>query len=133
MERKLLFSFSYRVVSRRMSFIRQSEPVSATGSREQANTLNQIAHRVEVRVVRDWNLGVGLRWDDCHGPFIIDGLADYRAAIGLISDDCQGCGIPVEKRVKRLAIMGLRAGDIDPKRSSEIVYSDVNLTAATAA
>lgn len=83
--------------------------------------------------MRDRYFGVRLRWDHGHCTLIGDGLADRGAAIGFVRDDCQGRGLPVKKRTKRLAIMGLRACDVDAQRTAKVVYSGVNLTAATAA
>jgi len=96
-------------------------------------TFDQIAHRVDVWVVRDRHLCVRLRRDDGNRAFVCDGLANCGAAIGLIGDDGQWRGVPVQKSIKRLAVMGLRASDVYPQGPAQIIYSGVNLTAATAA
>lgn len=83
--------------------------------------------------MRDRHLGVRLRWDHGHGALIGDGLADRGAAIGLVRDDGDRCFLPISERIKCLAIMGLRAGDVDPQWPAFSVYSGMNLTAATAA
>ena len=36
--------------------------------------LDQVAHRIEFRVMRDRDLRIGLRWDDSDNAFICDGL-----------------------------------------------------------
>ena len=53
--------------------------------------------------------------------------------MGFVGDNCQGRDLPIQKRAKRFAVMSLRAGDVDPQRTATVVYSGVNLTAATAA
>ena len=45
-------------------------------------------------------------------------------------DDGQRRLFPIQKRVERLAIMSLSAGDINAQRPPQSVYSRVNLTAA---
>lgn len=63
-------------------------------------------------------------------PFVCDGLPDRGAAISLGRDDGQGWHLPAEERIRCLAVMGLRAGNVDLQRASMSVYSGVNLTAA---
>ena len=83
--------------------------------------------------MRDRYLRVRLRRDDCDSAFICDGLPDSGAAICFVCNDGQGRGIPVQKRFEGLAIMGLRTSYVEPKRTSQIIYRGMNLTAATAA
>ena len=83
--------------------------------------------------MRDRHFGVRPRWDYGCRALIGDGLADRGAAMGFVGDDCQGRDLPIQKRAKRFAVMSLRAGDVDPQRTATVVYSGVNLTAATAA
>lgn len=83
--------------------------------------------------MRDRDLRVGLRWNDRDGTFVCDGLPDRSAAIGFVSDDGLGWRFPIQKCAKGFAVMGLRPCYVDPQRSPAIVYSGVNLTAATAA
>lgn len=55
------------------------------------------------------------------------------ASIGFVCDDSDWLFLPIQKRIKGLAIMGLCTSDVYPQRTPFRVYSGVNLTAATAA
>jgi len=112
-------------------FVSRCQPPHVFHSAEEP--LDQVSHRINAGIMRDRHFGVRFRWDHGHRALIGDGLADRGAAIGFVRDDCQGRGLPVQKRTKRFAIMGLCAGDVDPQRTAKVVYSGVNLTTATAA
>ena len=88
-----------------------SQPAHVFHAAEEA--LDEVAHGVDVLVVRYLDFGIGLRRDHRERAFVGDSLADCGAAVGFVRDDCCGWNVPIEKGVKRLAIMGLCASDLD--------------------
>jgi len=95
--------------------------------------LDEVPHGVDIWVMWDGLAGIGLGWDNRNCAFVRDGLSDRFAGIGLICNDSSRRFLPPDKGFKCLAIMGLRPGYRDAQWSPGVIYSDVNLTAATAA
>jgi len=64
--------------------------------------LHDIAHGIEVRVVRDWGFGVGFRRDDGQRAFVGDLLADGFAAVGFVGHIRQR-GVQIRLKQRRMA------------------------------
>ena len=82
--------------------------------------------------------GTGILVFDIEGmtataPFSVTAML-HAALLSALSATMAGGGISRSRDVvKRFTIMGLHAGHIDPQGPPKIIYSGVNLTAATAA
>ena len=94
---------------------------------------DNVAHGIEIFVVRYWNTGVTLGWDHSQRTLIGDLLPDFCTAICLVSNDGEWRNFPIKEGIDHLAVMQLTAADFQSKRASFGVYSRVNLTCATAA
>jgi hypothetical protein len=121
MARKLRLSFSKRVASLRMSFILHEEP------------FDDIAHGVEIGVVRDRPLGVAFVRDDGHRAFVGDEPPDRACVISFIGSDGEGLSGAIEKARQDRAVMNLAAGDDKASGSAMFIDYRMNFTRAAAA
>ena len=93
---------------------------------------DDIAHGVEIGVVRGGISRIRLGGDDRQRAFIGDILSDLRAAVSFVQNHLQGRLLPVKKRIHHLAVVNMTAGDFDAQWLAVLVYGHVNFACATA-
>ena len=94
---------------------------------------DDVAHGVEIGIVRRRITGVTLCRNDAQRTLFCDLPPDHPAAIGFIGDDRERRLCPVQKGMHHLAIMHIPAGYGEAQGSAFGIYSSVNFARATSA
>ncbi len=92
--------------------------------------LDDVAHPVEVGIVRDRRFDVDLRGNDRESSFIGDGFSDRAGVIGLIGDNGQRRSWPVQQIRQYLDVMNLAAGDNKASGAATLIDYGVNFARA---
>jgi len=93
-------------------------------------TFDDVAHPVEVDVVRYRRFGVDLRRNDRESALIGDGFSDRACVIGLVGDDGQRRSRPVQQVRQNLSVMNLAAGDNKASGAAMLIDYGVNFARA---
>ena len=94
--------------------------------------LDDIAHGIEISIVRDRFSGVTFGRNNAQCAFFGDLCSDFTAAISLVCNDGERRLIPVQKGVHHLAIMNIAARYGEPQGAALGIYGSVNLARPTA-
>ena len=92
--------------------------------------LDDVAHPVEIGVVRYRRFGVDLRRNDRERALISYGFSNRAGVIGLIGDDCQRRSRAVQQVRQNLAVMNLAAGDDKTPGAAMLIDYGVNFARA---
>ncbi len=92
--------------------------------------LDDVAHPVEIGVVRYRCFDVDLRRNDRERALISYGFSNRAGVIGPVGDDRQGRFRPVQQVRQNLAVMDLAAGDNKTPRAAMLIDYGVNFTRA---
>ena len=94
---------------------------------------DDVAHRIEIGIVRRRITGVALCRNDAQRALFCDLPPDHPAAIGFISDDRERRLFPVQKGMHHLAVVNIPARYSQTQGAAFGVYSSVNFACATSA
>ncbi len=95
-------------------------------------SLDDVAHSVEVDVVRYRRFGVDLRRNDRESALIRYRFSNRAGVIGLIGNDRQRRPRPVQQVRQNLAVMNLAAGDNKTPGAAILIDYGVNFARAAA-
>ena len=93
-------------------------------------SLDYVAHSIEVDVVRYRRFGVDLRRNDRENALIGDRFSNPAGVIGLIGDDCERRSRPLQQVQQNLAVMDLATGDNKTPGAAMLIDYGVNLARA---
>ena len=93
-------------------------------------SFDDVAHSVEIDIVRYRRFGADLRRNDRKSALIGYRFSNRAGVIGLVGDDRERRSRPVQQVRQNLAVMNLAAGDNKTPRAAILIDYGVNLARA---